>query len=95
MPAPRYRSRSKNRKRITTPGKMSKIHYEKHKTSYKKCAECGHPITTIPRLRGPNIHKASKNKRRPNRFYGGYYCSSCLRKKIKSTVRRLSSTRTE
>ncbi|MHA1649887.1 MAG: 50S ribosomal protein L34e [Candidatus Helarchaeota archaeon] len=88
MPAPRYRSRSKKRKHVTTPGKIAKIHYKKHGTSYKKCASCGNIIKTIPRLRGPNMHKVSKSKRRPNRMYGGYYCPSCLSKRIKSAVRK-------
>ncbi|MHA1132088.1 MAG: 50S ribosomal protein L34e [Candidatus Helarchaeota archaeon] len=87
MPAPRYRSRSKKRKRITTPGKISKIHYKKHGPSQSKCAECGNPIKTIPRLRGPNMRKVSRTKRNTSRMYGGYYCSICLSKKIKSAVR--------
>ncbi len=87
MPAPRYRSRSKKRKKVTTPSGIAKTHYKKHGTSMKKCAGCGGAIKAIPRLRGPNIHKASKSKRRPNRIYGGYYCPSCLKKKIKSAVR--------
>ncbi|NVM30782.1 MAG: 50S ribosomal protein L34e [Candidatus Helarchaeota archaeon] len=95
MPAPRYRSRSKKRKNITTPGKVTKIHYEKHGTSQNKCAECGNPIKSTPRLRGPNIHKVSKSKRRPNRKYGGYYCPTCLRSKIKKAVRELPETTEE
>lgn len=88
MPAPRYRSRSKRRKNINTPSGITKIHYDKPNTSQKKCAGCGNPIKAIPRLRGPNIHKKSKAKRRPNRAYGGYYCPSCLQTKIKSAVRQ-------
>ena len=87
MPAPRYRSRSKKRKNIVTPGKVTKIHYQKHGTSQKKCAGCGNPIKSIPRLRGPNIRKISRTKRRPNRTYGGYYCPHCLNKKLKSAIR--------
>ncbi len=86
MPAPRHRSRSKKRKNIITPGKISKIHYKKHGTSQKKCA-CGAPIKAIPRLRGPHMHKVSKIKRRPNRMYGGFYCPSCLNKKLKTSIR--------
>jgi len=88
MPAPRHRSRSKKRKNVTTPGGISKIHYNKYGTSEKKCAGCGAPIKAIPRSRGPNIHKKSKAERRPNRPYGGYYCPSCLRQRIKSAVRK-------
>ncbi|NVM54560.1 MAG: 50S ribosomal protein L34e [Candidatus Helarchaeota archaeon] len=92
MPAPRYRSRSKKRKNITTPGRTAKIHYQKHGTSLNKCAGCGIPIKSIPRLRGPNIHKVGKATRRPNRKYGGYYCPTCLRKRIKSAVRKSLAT---
>ena len=88
MPAPRYRSRSKKRKNVTTPGKIAKIHYQKHGTSQKKCAGCGISIKSIPRLRGPNILKISKTKRRPNRIYGGYYCPACLSQRIKVAVRK-------
>ncbi|HUY01313.1 MAG TPA: hypothetical protein VMV49_17260 [Candidatus Deferrimicrobium sp.] len=87
MPAPRHRSRSKKQKRIVTPGKVKKIHYQKHRTSVNKCAGCGNPIHSIPRLRGPNIHKVGKVKRQPNRMYGGYYCPNCLRIRLKSAVR--------
>ena len=88
MPAPKYRSRSKKRKNVTTPGRTAKIHYEKHGTSQNKCAGCGNPIKSIPKLRGPNIRKVSKIKRRPSRIYGGYYCPTCLSKKIKNAVRQ-------
>jgi len=87
MPAPRYRSRSKNQKKIVTPGKISKVHYEKPPTVFSKCAGCGRTISSMPRLRGPNIHKISKSKRRPNRIFGGHYCPSCLSRRIKAAVR--------
>ena len=95
MPAPRYRSRSKKRKNINTPGRISKIHYQKHGTSENKCAGCNKPIKMIPRLRGPKIRKVSKVKRRPNRIYGGYYYPSCLKKRLKTSIRSSIETHIE
>ncbi len=90
MPARRYRSRSKKQKNIITPGKISKIHYSSPRTSPKICAGCGGPINSIARVRGLAFHRLSKLKRRPNRMYGGFYCPSCLDKKIKTAVRKFS-----
>jgi len=96
MPAPRYRSRSKNQKKVVTPGKITKVHYKKPPPEFSKCAGCGQIIKSVPRLRGPNIRKVSKSKRHPNRIYGGYYCPNCLSTKIKAAVRiTLSNTNKE
>ncbi|MDD1776954.1 MAG: 50S ribosomal protein L34e [Candidatus Helarchaeota archaeon] len=90
MPAPRHRSRSKNQKKIVTPGKIVKTHYKKPTNQFCKCARCGTPIKSIPRLRGPSIHKFGKSKRRPSRIYGGYYCPNCLSLRLRDAVRKMA-----
>jgi len=91
MPAPRYRSRSKNQKKVVTPGRITKIHYKKPPPEFSKCAGCGQIIKSMPRLRGPNIRKISKSRRHPSRIYGGFYCPSCLNMRIKAAVRNTQS----
>jgi len=82
-----YRSRSLKRKKVRVPGGNSVTHYRRKKTSKHVCAECGALLGGIPRGTPHEIGSISKSERSVSRPYGGYYCPSCLRKKLKYEVR--------
>ncbi|HPR42325.1 MAG TPA: 50S ribosomal protein L34e [Candidatus Methanofastidiosa archaeon] len=82
-----YRSRSLKRKQVRVPGGNSVIHYDREKTSKHKCAECGALLGGVPRGTPHEISKMSKSAKSISRPYGGYYCHSCLKKKLKHEVR--------
>ncbi|MHA1751204.1 MAG: 50S ribosomal protein L34e [Candidatus Helarchaeota archaeon] len=87
MPEPRYRSRSKARKIIKTPGKRIKIHYRRRRYSTDKCAICKKELhgmaSRVPKKR----RKYAKTRRRPNRIYGGNLCPACLKSALIESVR--------
>jgi len=87
MPELRYRSRSYRRVHKRTPGGQNVLRYKKKKPSKHVCAECGAILHGVPRGRPYQVNKLSKSKKRPNRPFGGYLCSECLRKHFKSEAR--------
>jgi large subunit ribosomal protein L34e len=89
MVRPAYRSRSRRRVYKRTPGGRTVVHYEKRKHSRAVCAICGRPLGGVPRGRPVELRKMAKTEKRPERPYGGYICSGCLRKLYKFTVSKL------
>ncbi len=83
----RFKSRSKKLKYVKTPGGRTKIHYKKKKPSKAKCAECGKQLAGTLRKHPSKMKNISKNSKRPERPYGGYLCSDCMRKKIVKSAR--------
>jgi large subunit ribosomal protein L34e len=88
MPEPRYRSRSKRRKKVVTPSGKNKIHYIDRTPSTPVCALCHGKLKGVPRASkvvGRNLNKVQK---RPERMYGGYLCSQCLKQELKKNARK-------
>ena len=74
--------------RKTTPGGVNVLRYKKKKPSKHVCAECGAILHGVPRGRPYEIGKLSKTSKRPNRPYGGYLCTKCMRKLFKNEARQ-------
>ncbi|MET1100871.1 MAG: 50S ribosomal protein L34e [Pyrodictiaceae archaeon] len=89
MPRPAYRTSSRRKVKVRTPGGETRIHYEKRRPGPARCAICGKPLNGVPRLRPVELRKLAKTERRPERMYGGVLCSSCLAKLLKRQVRSL------
>ncbi|MHA1298247.1 MAG: 50S ribosomal protein L34e [Candidatus Helarchaeota archaeon] len=87
MPEPRYRSRSKKRKKIVTPSGENKIHYVGKKTKVPTCAICHQQLHGVPRTNKVMSSRLNKVKKRPDRMYGGYLCPRCVKKKLKNVIR--------
>jgi large subunit ribosomal protein L34e len=86
MVAGKYKSRSLRRKQVrTTSG--SKQTYSKRNPKKAKCGECGAKIAGVPRARPVKMKNLPKTKKRPERPYGGFLCSKCMRQKIKQENR--------
>jgi large subunit ribosomal protein L34e len=83
----RFKSRSKKLKYVKTPGGRTVTHYKKAKPSKAKCAGCGKQLAGTPRELPSKMKNIPKTKKHPQRPYGGYYCSGCMRKKIVKEAR--------
>lgn len=88
MPAPRYRSRSKRRKKIVTPTGINKIHYVDRTPSFSTCAICQRELHGVPRASKVLSKNLNKVQKRPERMYGGYLCHQCLKDQLKRAVRK-------
>ena len=62
---------------------------KRKKPTVAKCAGCGMPLHGVPRLHPNQMKKLSKTEKRPQRAYGGYLCSSCVRELFKSEARKV------
>lgn len=87
----KYRSRKGYRAKFRkTPGGRTVVHFEKRRPKPARCASCGKVLYGTARERAYKMRNTPKTKRRPERPYGGYFCSRCARKKLlkKLEVRR-------
>ncbi len=75
------RRAKKLKKRI--PSGKSVIRRGKRKPGYSRCAVCGAKIGGMPRRHPGEIKGVPKSKRVPNRPYGGYLCTKCMRETLK------------
>ena len=87
MVAPMYRSRSKKRRSIRTPGGKSVIHYKKKKVSKHHCGRCGNALSGVPNAIPSAIGKMSKSERIPERPYAGVLCSDCTEALMRYTTK--------
>ena len=76
----RSKSRTYRRLRVKTPGARNVLHYGRRKPSPAECAECGAVLKAVPRGLPYQMRTLPKTKKRPERPYGGYLCSGCMRK---------------
>ena len=89
MVAPRFRSRRFRRVNVRTPGGNTVLHHERRKPGKPQCAKCGEYLKGVIRGTISKVQKASKTQRRPERPYGGMFCSRCTRKLIVSKARAM------
>lgn len=85
MPRPAYRTRSKAKVKVRTPGGRVVTHYRRRKGRPAVCAICGKPLhgTHV----GFEARKMNLSSKRPERPYGGHICASCLSRGIAASVR--------
>jgi large subunit ribosomal protein L34e len=84
----RYKSRKAYRMLyVKVPGGRTVIHFDKKKPSKAHCAKCGRLLQGVPRERPYKMQNMAKTKKRPERPYGGYYCSKCTRLVLKAKAR--------
>jgi large subunit ribosomal protein L34e len=88
MPEPRYRSRSKRRKKIVTPSGKNTMHYLGRNAGVVKCAQCHQELHGVPRMSKVIGCKLKKLQKRPERMYGGHICPQCLKTLLKKTARK-------
>ncbi|MEM5836740.1 MAG: 50S ribosomal protein L34e [Candidatus Aenigmatarchaeota archaeon] len=77
--------------KVRTPSGKIVVHKKWAKAGVAKCAVCGKELQAIPRLRSFQLRKLPKSKRKPERPFGGYLCSRCMREVFREKTRKLSS----
>ena len=87
MVSGKHKSRSLRRVYIRTPGGENKIHYRTRNMPRLRCSLCDQQLHGIPRVIPSKFKNLPKTKKRPERPYGGILCSSCMRKKIKDSIK--------
>ena len=87
VPRPAMRSSYIIKKRVRTPGGTLVIHYERRDHGKPRCGRCGRPLNGVAFGRPPRIRRLAKTRKRPNRYFGGTLCPSCLAYLIKQQVR--------
>ena len=87
MVAGKHRSRSLRRVYVKTPGGRTVLHYRRRKPQGAKCANCKKNLLAVPREIVSVLRNISKSSKRPERPYGGYYCSACTREHLKTQAR--------
>lgn len=69
-----------------TPTGRSVIRRGKKRPEAAKCAVCGAELHGMPRLKSSKLKRLPKSKRVPNRPYGGYLCTRCMRELFKKKI---------
>ncbi len=90
MVAPRYRSRSKRRVFVRTPGGKTVIHYVVRNPKQGRCAVTGQILNGIPRVAPVALKRLAKTKKRPQRPFGGVLSSKAMRRVVVEEARMLS-----
>lgn len=80
MTEPRFRSRTKRRVMVTTPGGETKRTYRNRKPSKAVCGSCGAVLAGVPREGPAKMRNMPKSAKRPERPYGGVLCARCSKK---------------
>ena len=86
MTAPRYRSRSYKRDKITTPGSNRTVHYNRKKPTTPKCGKTGAKLSGLPLLRAGKYSRLSKSKKSVNRKFGGVYSPETVKIALKNAI---------
>ncbi|MFH1455557.1 MAG: 50S ribosomal protein L34e [archaeon] len=82
MPAPRLRTKTFRKVKVKTPGGKTVLHHRYRKPSKAICAMCKKILPGVSNERPTKMQNIAKSKKRPERPYGGVYCSACTRKVI-------------
>lgn len=69
-----------------TPGGKIVIRSKRRRPSIARCAICKKPLHGIPRLIPSKFKDLPKTKKRPERPFGGYLCSKCMREVLKEKL---------
>jgi len=82
------KSRTMRRVFVKTPGTKNVLHYRRRKPNNAQCAGCGIDMKAVPRLRDYKMRNMAKTAKRPQRPFGGYFCTKCARTKIVEMARK-------
>lgn len=77
----KHRNRSFRKVKVKLASRVT-TQYRKRNPAKATCAECKKELHGVPRKRPYEMINLPKSLKRPERPYGGYLCSKCMRKKI-------------
>jgi len=83
------RSRTMRRIHVRTPGGRNVVHYRRNrKPSRAHCASCGTVLHGMKAIAHRALRALPKTAKRPERPYGGQFCSGCARRTIIEQARK-------
>jgi len=82
------RSRTLRRIHVRTPGNRNVVHYKQKKKNRPHCSSCGSLLHGIKAMMPREMHSMPKSTKRPERPYGGVFCSQCMRREIIQKARQ-------
>jgi len=91
MPDGKGKSRSMRRVQRRTPSGKVVEHLVRRAPGRAQCANCGNYLAGVPRVHSNELKHMSRSMKRPERPYGGMFCSKCTRMTIAQKVRNLFS----
>ncbi len=81
------KSRSLARKKYTSPSGDHRVRYDRRRSDPAACGMCGARLLGVPR----DAVLLGKTQRRPERPYGGVFCSPCTREVLQKKAASLRS----
>ncbi len=87
MPAGKHKSRSMRRVFVRTPGSRTVVQYKPRKPSKAHCAGCGRMLAGVPNVGVATMRTLPTTQKRPERPYGGMYCTVCTRRILQVKAR--------
>lgn len=60
---------------------------KREKSGAARCGNCGKSLHGVPRLQPSELNKLAKTEKRPERPFGGFYCSACSREILREKAR--------
>ena len=73
------------KKKVRTATKVV-IRKVRKKPKIAKCAICKKPLHGVPREIPSRMRKMAKTEKRPERPFGGYLCSECMRDYFRKVI---------
>lgn len=72
---------------VKAPGGRIAVHYRERKPSKTICGMCKKPLLGVPHQIASKLAKLPKTAKRPERPYGGMFCSACTRMVLQRKAR--------
>lgn len=90
MPRGMFKSRRLRKVSVRTPGSKVVVHYRQRKPSKALCGSCKKQLSGVARELPAKMKNMPKSAKRPQRPYGGMFCSACTRLLLKQQARGAS-----
>ena len=75
-------------KRRTPSGRIS-ARLSNDRIGKAHCSSCGSELHGMPRKSQKELRKLTRTEKRPQRIFGGYYCSACTREILRDKARSI------
>ncbi len=87
MPRGMFKSGRLRKVSVRTPGSRVAVHYRERKPSKALCGSCKKQLSGMARELPSKMRNMPKSAKRPERPYGGMFCSACTRLLLKQQAR--------
>lgn len=72
---------------MRVPSGQTVLHHRRRRNAAPQCAQCRVILPGVARGTKTIVKKIPRSARRPERPFGGYFCSACTRRTIIARVR--------